>query len=80
MNDLQQIAKLLPKGDADLDGRVSSADFEIVKKNFGQKGKWWEQGDFNADNKVDKEDVKLMRESWKDASEAERAEIEKLLK
>jgi hypothetical protein len=74
------MSRLLPKGDADLDGNVTGADLAIVKANFGQKGRWWEQGDFNADNVVDKEDVKRMRENLKDASAAEAAEIEALLK
>jgi hypothetical protein len=74
------MSKVLPKGDANLDGRVTFADFEILKANFGQSGKWWEQGDFNADNKVDVEDLKLMKENLRDISAAEAAQVERLLK
>ena len=40
------------RGDADLDGKVSFADFLILSATFGQENASWALGDFTADGKV----------------------------
>src|SRR5262249_11435613 len=40
-------------GDASLDTKVDSVDFNLLAANFGQTGKSWANGDFNFDAKVD---------------------------
>ena len=72
--------KTLKKGDANLDGQVTSADLQILKTNFGRPDKWWEQGDFNADNKVDNQDATLLKENFKTATPIEQTELDALLK
>jgi hypothetical protein len=69
---------LLPAGDANLDGKVDFADFQILQSNFGKNGKWWEEGDFNADGKVDGEDLKLLKANLKGLTVDEQAEVNKL--
>ncbi|AMV38939.1 NPCBM/NEW2 domain-containing protein [Planctomyces sp. SH-PL62] len=51
---------LLQPGDADLDGNVDFADFQIVQANFNRTELWWQQGDFNHDRKVDAADLALL--------------------
>ncbi len=43
-------------GDANLDGKVDSADFGILADNYGDSDAVWDQGDFNYDGKVDSAD------------------------
>jgi hypothetical protein len=72
------MSMLLPAGDANLDGRVDFADFQILQNHAGQAGDlWWEQGDFNADRRVDAEDLKLLRANVKDLTPEQRAVVEK---
>src|SRR5206468_5309405 len=40
-------------GDANLDGKVDTLDFNSLASNFGGSGKVWSQADFNYDGKVD---------------------------
>ncbi|MGA2034218.1 MAG: hypothetical protein ABSG68_18390 [Thermoguttaceae bacterium] len=53
-----------PAGDVDLDGKVTYADFKILAANFGGDGikdrRWWSQGDFNNDQVVGLDDLKLL--------------------
>ncbi|MGA2618932.1 MAG: LamG-like jellyroll fold domain-containing protein [Thermoguttaceae bacterium] len=53
-----------PAGDCDLDGKVTYADFKILAANFGGDGekdrRWWSQGDFNNDQVVGLDDLKLL--------------------
>ncbi|WP_165071623.1 NPCBM/NEW2 domain-containing protein [Paludisphaera rhizosphaerae] len=51
------LASILPAGDANLDGVVNFADFQIVSANMGRDQLWWTQGDFNHDGKVDATDL-----------------------
>ena len=46
-------------GDADLDGRVSDADYTIWANNFGAADVDWTMGDFNADRLVDQADYDI---------------------
>jgi hypothetical protein len=54
LNEIIGITKLHPSidGDANLDGIVDRADFDIMYSNLGT-GTTWTQGDFNLDGKVD---------------------------
>ncbi len=47
-------------GDANLDGKVDSADFGILADNYGESNAVWDQGDFNYDGKVDSADFGLL--------------------
>lgn len=51
---------LLPAGDATLSHSVDFNDFGILRDNFGQSSRWWEQGDFNGDNTVNAGDFELL--------------------
>ncbi|APW60403.1 NPCBM/NEW2 domain-containing protein [Paludisphaera borealis] len=54
------VSTLVPGGDANLDGKVDFADFQILAANYNLAGRWWEQGDFNHDNKVDRADLDVL--------------------
>ena len=71
------MSMLLPPGDANLDGRVDFADFQVLQNNVGQAGKWWEEGDFNGDRKVDGEDLKVLRANVKGLTPEQRGVVEK---
>ena len=45
------LSEVLPAGDANLDGTVNYADFQILEANYGLSDTWWEQGDFNDDGR-----------------------------
>jgi hypothetical protein len=51
---------LLSEGDATLEGHVTYEDFVVLKENYGQSDRWWEQGDFDADNTVGPADFLAM--------------------
>ena len=54
-------ASSLPGGDANLDGVVDYADFQILESNFGETRTWWEQGDFNDEGVVNWSDLNILR-------------------
>jgi hypothetical protein len=47
-------------GDANLDGLVNSADFNILAANFNQSITGWDQGDFNYDGLVNSADFNAL--------------------
>ena len=53
------MSSILPAGDANLDGKVNSADISIVEAHMGQTDAWWEKGDFNHDGVVNAQDLAL---------------------
>jgi len=55
------ISQLVPAGDADLDGTVDYADFQILAANYGMTNTWWEQGDFNDGGVVNRADLNILR-------------------
>jgi hypothetical protein len=67
---------LLPPGDANLDGKVDFADFQILRQNLGQSGRWREQGDLNADHKVDAADLAIFRDNAHDLTPEQKAAFE----
>ncbi len=50
---------ILPAGDADLDGKVTAADINIIEAHMGQTNATWGDGDFNHDGVVDAQDLAL---------------------
>jgi hypothetical protein len=65
----------LKGGDATLDGTVGYADFLVLKANYGQSGKWWEQGDFNGDRKVDAADYAILRANLTGLTAQQQADV-----
>ena len=57
------ISTILPAGDANLDGTVDYADFQILAANYGATNTYWEQGDFNDDGMVNWQDLTLLRQN-----------------
>ncbi len=51
-------------GDANLDGKVDSADFGILADSYGDSDAVWDQGDFNYDGKVDSADFGLLASNY----------------
>jgi len=62
------IAQLLPAGDANLDGTVDYADFQILAADYGMTNAWWEQGDFNDNGVVNWADLNILRTNLDPAS------------
>jgi hypothetical protein len=58
-----QFPLLLP-GDANLDRKVSFADYLILESNFGKSGVIWQQGDFNGDGKVSFADYLILEANF----------------
>jgi hypothetical protein len=48
------------RGDANHDGTVNTADFNLVATNFNSTGTTWGQGDFNYDGKVNALDFNVL--------------------
>ena len=55
------LSGIFSAGDANLDGTVDYADFQILEANYGLSNTWWEQGDFNDDGMVNWSDLNLLR-------------------
>src|SRR5213078_2146787 len=47
-------------GDANLDGQVSSSDFDLLASNFNQTASVWSAGDSNYDGNVNMLDFNLL--------------------
>jgi hypothetical protein len=56
------LREMLTPGDVNLDGTVDYTDFQLLCKNYGQTGMWWEQGNFDSqtDGTVDGADLLAM--------------------
>ena len=50
-------------GDANLDGRVSIADFSAMQNGFGKSGQW-QQGDFNLDGNISIADFAILQNAF----------------
>jgi hypothetical protein len=53
-------------GDANMDGTVGLADFNILSANYGESGKDWQQGDFNYDGTVGLQDFNILAANYGD--------------
>ena len=51
-------------GDANLDGKVDTLDFNNLASNFGGSGKLWTQADFNYDGVVDTLDFNFLASNF----------------
>jgi hypothetical protein len=51
-------------GDANLDGSVTGADFNILATNFGTAGKSWASADFNGDGSSNSSDFNLLASNF----------------
>ena len=63
MTNLLFTAPLL-RGDANLDGVVGAADYDIWNNNKFQADKGWADADFNADGNVDGSDFNWIIQNW----------------
>jgi hypothetical protein len=53
---------------------VDFADFQVFRANYGQSGRFWEDGDFNHDGRVDRTDWTLMKPNLTGLTQARAAE------
>src|SRR5205814_3979852 len=51
-------------GDANLDGTVSTGDFNALANNFNASGKDWQDGDFNYDGVVNALDFNALATNY----------------
>lgn len=62
------VAAWATPGDANDDGTVNTADFDIIAANYGQtSGVNWNSGDFNNDGTVNALDFNAMATNWGDS-------------
>ncbi|MBN2023226.1 MAG: right-handed parallel beta-helix repeat-containing protein [Pirellulales bacterium] len=67
--DFHFLFSLLLPGDADLDGKVSFSDFEILLQHYPTaSGAAWTDGDFNLDGMVSLMDLDIMGDHWLEQS------------
>jgi hypothetical protein len=57
------VSETEPPGDANLDEIVDYADFQTLAANYGDTGRYWEQGDFNDDGTVNWQDLNILRQN-----------------
>lgn len=70
------MARLLPAGDATLDGIVTYDDFTILRDHFGATNGWWTQGDFNGDRVMNDADLSLLRLQIQNLTPAQKQEVD----
>ncbi|NLE36967.1 MAG: hypothetical protein GX621_02985, partial [Pirellulaceae bacterium] len=71
---------LLLPGDVNLDGKVNSADFQVIGAHFGQSGVTWLEGDLNGDGIVNGDDFdicddNLFAMSWPRGMQVAKVEV-----
>jgi hypothetical protein len=66
-------------GDANLDGRVTFADYQVLERNFGSRDSYWRLGDFNDDRVTDSADFALLMDHLGATTASERAAMEALV-
>ena len=57
------LAAFYPTADANTDGSVDFADFQIVQADYGMYNAHWVQGDFNQDGLVNWTDLNILRQN-----------------
>ena len=55
------LSEMLAAGDANRDGTVNFADFQILEQNYGFSNASWSEGDFNGDGVVNWSDLNALR-------------------
>jgi hypothetical protein len=58
------IVRYTYSGDANLDGKVDTLDFNSLASNFGGSGKVWSQADFNYDGVIDTLDFNTLASNF----------------
>lgn len=56
--------KVALPGDANANGEVDFADFQLLEQNFNQTSARWSQGDFNEDGVVDTADFAILMKNY----------------
>jgi hypothetical protein len=62
-------------GDANLDGVVNFADFQLLAANFNRTGTSWDQGDFNYAGTTNFADFQLLAANFNDSTSLDSAEF-----
>ena len=60
INPADTLIRYTLNGDANLDQKVDTIDFNILAANFAQSGRVWSQADFNYTSSVDSIDFNLL--------------------
>ncbi len=55
------VSMLLTAGDANRDGTVNFADFQVLEQYYGLSNTYWSQGDFNGEGVTNWSDLNLLR-------------------
>ena len=58
------VAKTVPPGDADEDGKVAFADLVVLARHYGMSSATWTDGDFNGDGKVGFDDLVILARNY----------------
>jgi len=64
VDDSAILVRLTLYGDANLDGKVDTIDFNLLAANFGQSGKSWFNGDFDYSGTVNTIDFNLLASNF----------------
>jgi hypothetical protein len=62
-------------GDANLDGKVNFADFQLLSASFNQPNTSWDQGNFNYGAKTNFADFQLLAANFNDSTTLDNAEF-----
>jgi hypothetical protein len=63
-------------GDANLDGKVNFADFQLLSASFNQPNTSWDQGNFNYGAKTNFADFQLLAANFNDSTTLDNAEFD----
>lgn len=58
------VARTVPPGDADEDGKVDFADLVVLARNYGMTSAAWADGDFNLDGAVGFDDLVILARNY----------------
>ena len=58
--------KMVPRGDANMDGRVGSDDLSLTLANWGRETDW-AGGEFSGVAPIDNDDLSLLLANWTDS-------------
>jgi hypothetical protein len=63
-------------GDANLDGKVNFADFQLLAASFNQPNTSWDEGDFNYAGKTNFTDFQLLAANFNESTSLDNAEFD----